>query len=222
VSFECKYCRKKIATERVYLRHECKEMVRTKEIQTPVGRAAYGLYGHWLECQRRKAPPIETFMTSSYYTAFIKFAQYCRDLQIADSKAYVKLMVSEKLQPNLWQHPDAYRRYLEWCDKRSTPMEQTSVSVDTMLTLSEIFEVPTSDVFPKLAFGEMLELIQQRKLSPWLLFCSRKFKDWLNGHSSTDRHLMMKQIGVDYWSYKLEKHPQEVRDIKQIAEALGI
>ena len=58
------------------MKHECTGMVRSREIQTVIGQQAYCLYKFWLEKQRKSAPLIDTFCTSSFYTSFIKFGYW--------------------------------------------------------------------------------------------------------------------------------------------------
>lgn len=220
--FECKYCKKKFHKERIFMAHECTSMVRAREIQTPQGQTAYALYKHWMEKQKRKAPPIEAFITSSYYTSFTKFAEYLRETGVHDPYRYVELMIEEKISPALWRRQEAYQIFLEYFDKRANPYEQAAVSVETLTALWEGLEVEPSQVFNQLKCGDMLDMIQQRRLSPWLLFCSKAFKEWVSKLDSHERSYLMKSINVDYWAVKLERQPEVVKELKATAEALGI
>lgn len=220
--WECKHCRKKFSKERIFMAHECTQMQRSKEIQTPVGAMAYGLYKYWLEKQKRKAPPVEGYISSSYYTGFIKFAQYVKETGVHDPHKYVELMLEAKISPTLWRRSEAYQIFLDYFDKRSSPYEQAATSVETITALAEGLEVAPGDVFKQLQVGDMLDMIQQKRLSPWLLFCSKSFKEWIGVQDPNDRALLMRSIGVDYWAVKLERQPEVVRELKEIAEALGI
>lgn len=202
--------------------HECTSMQRAKEIQTQAGAMGYGLYKHWLEKQKRKAPPVEAFITSSYYTQFISFGKWVRETGIHDPHKYVELMIEAKISPSLWKRNEAYQIFLEYYDKRADPYEQAAVTVETLSALAEGLEVAPGDVFKQLTMGDMLDMIQQRRMSPWLLFCSVAFKTWVGSLDPTDRTMLMKSIGVDYWAVRLERQPQVVRELKEIAEALGI
>lgn len=202
--------------------HECTSMQRAKEIQTQAGVMGYGLYKHWLEKQKRKAPPVEAFITSSYYSSFINFGKWVRETGIHDPHKYVELMLEAKISPALWKRNEAYKIFLEYYDNRANPYEQASVTVETLTALAEGLEVSIGDVFKQLTFGDMLDMIQQRRLSPWLLFCSKEFKAWVGTLDPLDRTMLMKSIGVDYWAVRLERQPQTVRELKDIAEALGI
>lgn len=222
ISFSCKHCKKKFANERVFMRHECTQMVRGREIQTVIGQSAYGLYKIWMEKQRRAAPPIETFLSSAYYTSFISFATWVRETGVSDSEKYVELMVTSKIAPALWRRNEAYQIYLEYYDKRASPIQQATMTVETLIALSEGLECELGEVFSKFEVGEILELIQQRRLSPWLLFCSKSFKNWYHTLHDSQRSALMKSIGIDYWSNKLENNPNVVIELKNLAESIGI
>ena len=221
-SWVCKHCKKKFVSERAFMKHECTQMIRGREIQTPVGQAAYGLYKIWLEKQRRAAPPVETFLTSAYFSSFMKFAAWVREVGIPDTAKYVELMTASKIAPALWRRNEAYQIYLEHLDKKTDPMEQAAMTVETIIALSEGLECQPGEVFSKFQAGEILELIQQRRLSPWLLFCSRSFKEWYQGLHESDRAALMNHIGIDYWANRMESKPKIVEELKGIAEALGI
>lgn len=204
------------------MRHECTQMIRAKEIQTIEGQQAYGMYKTWMEKQKRKAPPVETFCTSSYYSSFYKFACWVRETGIPTPEKYVEIMAQNKISPALWRRSEAYSMYLEYNDKLSSPYDQAGITVDTIQALAEGLEVPPNQVFGHFKVGEILELVQQRRLSPWLLFCSKAFKQWVSTLDPGERQLFMKSVGIDYWAMKLERAPEVVKNLKEIAEALEI
>lgn len=220
--FTCHHCKKKFSLEKIFLKHRCTQMERSEEIKTLIGQTAYVMYKHWLEKQGRKAPPIETFVTSNYYSSFIKFSEWIKDVNLPDGFKYIELMLNNKISPVLWRRNEAYQIYLEYTDKKANPYEQASISVETILSLAEGYEITPSEVFEKLKVGEVIELIQQRQLSPWLLFCSKRFKSWVNTLNSNEKDVLMNSIGINYWSLKLEKCPEVVKFLKQTAIELGI
>lgn len=220
--YSCKHCKRKFTNERAFMKHECTQMVRGREIQTVIGQSGYGLYKIWMEKQRRAAPPIETFLASAYYTSFINFATWVRETGVSDSEKYVELMVAAKIAPALWRRNEAYQIYLEYYDKRANPIAQATMTIETLLALAEGLECEPGEVFSKFQVGEILELIQQRRLSPWLLFCSKSFKNWYQSLHDSHRAALMKSIGIDYWSNKLENNPKVVMELKGIAESIGI
>lgn len=202
--------------------HECAEMKRSREVQTLTGQMAYGLYKHWLEKQRRKPPAIDGFITSAYYSSFIKFADWCRETSIADPQKYVELMLGEGIAPALWRRSEAYAVFLDWFDKKSDPIEQAEVSINTLFAEAERRGVPVSSVFTAMHLGEVLQLLQQRKLSPWVLFCSDAFKAWLKTQGASEQAAFVQAVNPSFWAMKFEQRPDVVRNMRELSRDLGI
>jgi len=197
-------------------------MLRSREIQTIIGQQAYKMYCLWLENQRRKAPSPEVFMTSSYYSSFVNFANWTHDTGIPDPQRYIELMIEAKISPALWRRSEAYQIFLEYIDKRADPLDQAYKTCETLVMMAEGLEVEINQVFSRFTSGEISQLIFQRQLSPWFLFCSKSFKTWIEKLHPAERIDLMKNIGVSYWSDKLEKSPEIVKQVKSMAEELGL
>lgn len=220
--YECKYCRRRMTNERAFMAHRCTQMERAEQQGTVVGQAAYLYYKLWFEEQRRKAPPHETFLTSAYYRSFVRFAEFVKDVNLPNPEKYIELMVEQKLAPVLWTRNEAYASYLNWSDHKAPPLEQAAETVQTIQTLAEQLQVAPADVFNLLDYGAVITLVQQRKLSPWLLLCSKRFKAWLMSRPEDEQKQFTRLIGIDYWAAKLERSPERVVELKEIAAALGI
>lgn len=220
--FQCNYCKRRMVNERAFMAHRCDQMERAAQMHTPLGQAAYLYYQLWFNEQRRKAPLHETFLTSAYYRSFMKFATFVKEVSMPNPEKYIELMTERKLAPALWTRNEAYAAYLEWMDKVAPPMEQAAVTVDTIQTLAERLEVAPGDVFDRLDYGTVMTLVSQRKLSPWVLLCSVRFKKWLSEKDGDEQKRFMTLIGIEYWAYRFEKNPAQVKELKEIAQALGI
>lgn len=221
--YRCKFCKKGFPSERVFMKHECTQMKRSKEIQTPEGAMAYGLYKRWLEKQRRVAPPIETFLTSAYFTAFMKFAEWSRETGIPDNDKYVEVMVTNTISPTNWRRTEAYSMFMEHMDKHTNPIDQAMSTAEVIAKLAELNEVEMHEVFALYKAGEIADLVNQKQMSPWLLFCSVKFKEWVAQLDEHDRKYFMNAININYWVVKLERaKPAMLNELKTIAQSLGI
>lgn len=208
--------------ESAFMAHECKEMLRTREIQTVQGQQAYQLYKLWLEKQRRSPPTIDVFVTSTYYTSFYKFAQQTKELGISDPELFVQLMVAQGISPALWTRNDCYELYIEHLDKKADPYRQAEMTLTELMKLASKLECDVSEVFEKLHYGEIMTLLNQHKLSPWILFCSNRFKERLAKLDEGEKTTLMRTIGVTYWAHKLEEKPAVVQDMKLLVTEVGL
>lgn len=222
MAFECKYCMKVFKRESSFMKHRCADMARADDIRTPDGMAAYAQYCTWMTVSKRKAPDIETFSTSRYFRSFINFVEKARKLRLPSTETFIKLMTQKNISPMLWCRDECYSLYLEWIDRTSDPIDQASTTVDTLYKIADAGEVDTSLVFTLINYRELMQLIRQRLISPWLLLCSSAFKSFLVELSESERDELLNLIGYSYWAEKFDANPKIVEQMKIIAVELGI
>lgn len=222
MAYECKFCLKPFVRESSFMKHSCKEMKRADEIRTAEGIGAYEYYCTWMRLSNRKAPPIETFTTSRYYKSFKDFFEKVKKLKLPSPETFIRLMTKGQISPMLWCRDECYSKYLEWIDRTSDPIEQASVSVDTLYKIAETCDTPVTHVFQMVNYREVMQLIRQRQLSPWLLLCSKEFKTFLGGLEESEKDELLNLIGYTYWAEKFESNPAIVQQMKLIAAELGI
>lgn len=220
--WHCHYCDKRFTHEMTFMNHVCKERLRYEELRSPIGQAAYAYYCEWMKQYKRKAPPIDTFGTSRYYTAFVKFAKYVNDVSLPAPNTFIRLMSDRDISPTLWARAQCYSIYLEFYDKSVDPLDQVQLSIMTLLDICEKENVEMPDVFNHLQVPRINELLRLRKLSPWLIFCSQTFGQFLKTLSPDDWSEMSKIVNPSHWSEKLAQNKKIVADIILISKELDL
>jgi hypothetical protein len=220
--WNCHYCGKSFTHETSFMNHFCKERERYEELRTPIGQSAYGYYSEWMRQYRRKPPAIDTFSTSRYYTSFVKFAKHAIKISLPSPDMFIRLMVERDISPTLWTRDQCYSIYLEFYDKAYDPLEQVKVSIETLIDLAGKNEVELSEIFKYLGPERINELLRLRKLSPWFIFCSAKFGEFLKTLPPEDWTEMSKVINPTYWSEKLDANKALVSDIIEISNGIGL
>lgn len=222
MAFECKFCLKNFVREGSFMKHRCAEMKRAEDIGTTSGQAAYAAYSTWMRAMNRKVPPIETFSTSRYFNTMVKFVEWCWKVKLPSMENFIRLMVSKNLSPMLWCRDECYSLYLEWIDRTSDPLDQAAVTIDTLYKIADAAEMSAGEVFGIISHREVMQLIRQRLLSPWLLLCSKQFKAFLMALGGSDREELMALINYSYWAEKFEANPRIVEQMKLLAGEMGI
>jgi hypothetical protein len=222
MAWECKYCLKEFKRESAFMNHRCTEMIKNESLKSTSGQAAYKFYADWMKAYDRKVPDIETFAQSRYFNSFIKFAEFVKKLQIPSPERFIEIMKRKDISPILWTRDECYAMYLEWNDRRSDPLEQAQTTIETLYSISEIYEVPISKVFEVIQPGDIIQLLRQRKISPWLLLCSVKFKEALVRMSDDNRNQLQNIIGYGYWNSKFESNSDVVKQMVKFASEMGI
>jgi len=198
-------------------------MKRLEEFQTPEGQAAWNYYQEWMKVQRRMPPPAKSFLASKYYRTFINFTQHVKAVGLPFPAKFIWLMREKDIQPTIWTNDEVYSMYIEHLDRTSQPLDQAKLSVQTLLDLADKRNVDVSEIFDHIPLNDVVQLVRRRQLSPWLLLCSRKFKQVLRDRATPEQKIIVETIiRPDYWVEQLEKHPNELAVIKQYVAELSV
>ena len=221
--YTCKYCRHIFVQERRYLVHECKQMKKEAELKTPSGQSAWHYYQLWFRQQKKMPPPASTFLTSNYFRTFINFVKFTQKVSLPRPDKFIWLMVHKKYMPTIWTNDQIYVEYIEYLDRQLAPMEQTKISIETLLTYAEQKHVDVSHVFDVLSPNDLIQMVRVRTMSPWLLLQSDKFKAFFKNTMSPEQKIILGAlIQPSYWEHKMAKCPEEIKDIKKCVDGLNI
>lgn len=178
-TWRCTFCEHDYASERTFMNHRCRERERLEQLKSPIGQAAYSYYSEWMRLNKRAVPAIERFADSSFYTTFIKFAEWVVRVRLPNPSAFIRSMVTNgNLQPSLWCRDNTYALYIQGYDSVVTPTQQFVQSLDEISCLISELNCAPADVFSLIGVDSLLELVQKRKLSPWFLASSGQFRRW--------------------------------------------
>lgn len=219
--FRCEYCGQTYVREHAFLNHKCDQMKRAATLDTQLGRTAYKLYQRWWTMRKRQPPNVDTFRDSTQFNHFVDFARFVKSTKL-NVDVYMQLVVRHQLGPEHWTRDDVYSKYLEYIDKSMPSTELIKMSVDYVLKLADVIECDTGDVFEFLEVTDVLQLIRDRKLTPWILLHSKKFKIWLIKQHSDDQHRLQELIRPVYWKLRFEREPEMVQHAKRVTKALGL
>jgi hypothetical protein len=221
-NWQCHYCSRRFMGEGTFMRHHCEPKRRAEELINPIGQAAFGYYREWMRKKKFSQPAAAAFMESKYYRAFINFAQMIIDANIARPEIYMDLMIAGSILPILWCRDSAYAIYLEWSEKLVDPLEQVQDSVNYLFDICEKENIKISNIFVSMGAQRVLSLIRQRRLTPWLLFCSPKFGDLLRTLDKSQLIAFNSVVNGTYWSNKFQSEKSTIIAIKEIVAEVGL
>lgn len=219
--FRCEYCGQTYVREAPFLKHTCEAMDRARIFDTPVGQSAFMIYQQWWKMRRRIPPGADKFKESTQFRAMVDFAKFTKRTKL-NLEVYLTTVVNHDLSPEHWMRDDVYVKYLEYIDRTMTADEQIKLCVDYIMKLTDALECDTSELFDNLEAMEVMQLIRDRKLSPWILLHSGGFKTWLVRQEQDVQLRLQELIRPVYWKFRFGKEPASVTNAKKIAKALGI
>lgn len=211
VKWTCEFCAHDFASERIFMKHYCKERLRLEELRGPIGTAAYAYYSDWMRLNKRSVPPIETFGSSSYYNAFVRFATQVHRIKMPNPSGFVKAMVENgNVQPSLWCRDNVYAMYLQGYDKIVSPTKQFLESVDLISEYANEQSIRRAQVFEVMGVDKILELVQKRKLSPWFLVSSSAFRDFMKSRNEVDADRLEGGVQVGAMIMCIQQSPTNI------------
>lgn len=219
--FRCEYCGHVYQREAAFLKHSCEQMERAQIFDTPVGQSAYMLYRKWWSLRKRIPPGPDKFKDSTQFRAMVQFATFVRRTKL-NTDVYLNMVIKHQLSPEHWLRDDVYAKYLEYIDKTMTGVEQIKMCTDYILKLSDALDCDLCDLFDHLEPPEVMQLVRDRKLSPWILLHSRQFKVWLIRQDNDIQLRLQDLIRPVYWKLRFSKEPAAVDQAKKITKAMGI
>lgn len=221
--FVCRYCHRVFVHEHRYLAHKCNLMKREEELKSPTGQAALHYYQLWMRTMKRMPPPAAAFGTSKFFRTFINFVAFSKAVDLPTPEKFIWFMVEKNFPPTIWTNDEVYTLYLDFLDHKTTPLEQVKVSMDTLFAYADKEQIDVSQVFTKLHPSDIIHMLRVRKVSPWLLLLSKKFKEMFVTKTNAEQKIIIETlIQPDRWMIKMSEHKKEVDRIKLLVQELGI
>ena len=222
--YQCDFCHARFKTETRFMKHHCKEMKRAEDFRSLEGQAAHLFYKSWMKYKHHTTMtnPI-AFRDSRYFNVFLKFVDFVRRAQLPDTDAFIELMVKQRIEPNLWTDERAYGKYLEWVTRVMATEKLIEITVKTMFDIADVAHVDVGDVFDNITPNELIQLLHQRRISPWILLNSKKFTEFFRDKTTSEERVIMESIiNPEYWMKRFKTHPDDLKLAKDCVTALEL
>lgn len=152
----------------------------------------------------------------------MRFAAFSKQVRIPDPDLYITQMVNLDMQPMLWTDDRVYTAFLEYMDRKVPAGKNAQITIDTLFDFASALGCEIEDIFDHIDPNEVIQLMRQRKLSPWLLLNSDKFKQFYLKLSKGERIVLETIIRPKYWGEKLKTNPEIVEQMKRFVKELNL
>jgi hypothetical protein len=198
-------------------------MKREKQFQEAIGQTAWIFYQKWLRSYNKVANNAKAFINSRYFNSFMKFAELAKNSKLPDTDAFVAVMREHDISPTIWTREEVYNLYLEHLDKKLSPERHAEITINTLFNHAEEFNVDVSDIFDTLTPNDVIKLVRERRLSPWILLNSGKFGDFFVNQTNAEQRIILEtMIRPAFWQKKFNEDPQSVEQMKTYVEELKL
>jgi len=172
--------------------------------------------------KRRGCKSEDSFLRSANFPHFVKLSRFGREVHIPNLSLYLKIMVAANRRPNTWTNDHSYRIFLETMNSQTAANEMIEISAKTIQSLAEKNEMRVPVYVLLMGVGEMLQLIRQRRLSPWIVLNSDLFKRKIQESTPEEKEVIAKLIDADYWTVIMKDNGSALALARRASEALEI
>ncbi len=214
----CKYCGKEFRRESTLLAHQCepkRRWLQEKETGVQFGLRAYL---HFYETMQGSAKnkSYKDFVTSSYYSAFVKFGQYIVQIRAVNPHAYIDWTIKNVKKLDQWTKEIHYETFLYEYLRKEHPNDALDRSFSEMQKWADSVEKPFNTIFAEGGFNKVCNMITNGRISPWIIYNCDSGVEFLSKLSDIQVKLVYKYIDPDFWQQKFKNYVADTEFIKLV------
>lgn len=210
----CEYCKKSFKRESTAQSHACEAKRRWEQRNLPevvVGFTSFDLFYRLSLGSKPKS--YDDFVSSQYYTAFVKYGSYCINTRVIDTESYTRWLAKNKIKLKDWATDRMYTLFVKEHLKKE--------SVDRALErfIEHASELDYFDKFWEQANGYLIaDWVESGKISPWLLLCSTRAQRVIDRLNQEQLDRVANCIDASYWARKRALNPQDAAWVSHIID----
>jgi hypothetical protein len=221
--YGCEFCGRTFARESTITKHICEYKHRWLEKDRAGNRIGFQT---WLQfyiktSTSKKKRTYEEFIKSAYYTAFVKFGNYCVEINALNISRFTDWLLKNQIKIDTWCTDSTYTKYLIEYLRIEDPLDAVARSVETTITLAESAGILSKDVLRYGNSNRICHNITIGKISPWLLYHSDSGKKFLDNLSEPQVAMVIDYINPELWAIKFKRELENVKQVKEILNLAG-
>lgn len=221
--FGCEFCGRTFLRETTIAKHLCEYKQRYMNKDLLGSRIAFQAFIQFYKknTASKKLKSFDEFVKSAYYIAFVKFGNYCADVNVINVSRYVDWLLKNQIKIDSWTTDTNYTKFLVDYLKDEDPLDAIARSIETTQKLAETETIQTKDVLRYGNRNRVCYAITTGKISPWMLYQSDSGTKFLDELDTTQVKLVLDYINPEQWAIKFKRNPEKVREVKDLLNAAG-
>ena len=223
IKHSCEFCNRSFVRESTLLKHLCEYKHRW------INKDAHGNrigFQAWMRFYTKNSPNTKKrtyidFIKSSYYTAFVKFGNYCVDVNAINISRYVDWLLKNQISIDSWNTDTSYTKFIISHLKDEDPLDAIARSIETTIGLAETEKIQTKDCLRYGNKNRVCYAITAGKISPWMLYQSESGKEFLDKLDESQVKLIMDYIQPEQWAIKFKRDKNIVPQVQELLAAGG-
>ena len=219
---QCEFCEREFLRESTILKHLCETKRRWMDRDKHSNRIGYNSWVQFFsKSTNKKKKDYMDFAKSAYYTAFVKFGNYCAEAQVLNVPRYVDWLLKNQISIDTWNRDSNYTKFIIDHLKTEDPLDAIARSIETTVRLAENDKIQTKDV---LRYGNRNKIcfeVTKGKISPWMLYHSESGLEFMSKLDRTQEKMILEYINPEQWAIKFKKSKSIINEIKELLKAGG-
>lgn len=218
IEFGCEFCKRAFIRESTMLKHICEYKHRWIERDRRGNQIGFQSFVQFYKKHSvaKKEKTYEEFIKSSYYTAFIKFGNYCLEINALNVPRLVNYYLKNNIKIDSWTSDKNYTEYLIDYLKTENPLDAVQRSIETCLNLAQEENLQPNDYIRYGNRNKICRIITNGKISPWVLYQSDSGKKFLDELPEDLIKMIYEYINPVQWAIKFSKMTKEVEEVKNL------
>lgn len=218
----CEFCERDFIRETSFLKHICENKRRWQDKDKRGNQIGFQAWiQFYTKHSSRKKKEYTDFIKNAYYSAFIKFGNYCLDAQVMNVPRYIDWLLKEKISIDQWNRDSNYTKFIiDYC-KTEDPLDAIARSIETTVKLAEQDRIQTKDVFRYGNKNRICFEITKGKISPWMMYHSQSGLEFISTLDSTQEKMILDYINPEQWAIKFKKNSNIIAEVKTLLSAGG-
>lgn len=220
---KCDFCGREFIRETTIAKHLCENKRRYQDKDKHSNRIGFQT---WLQFYNsnstsKKKRTYEDFIKSAYYIAFVKFGNYCVNVNVLNVNRYADWLLKNKISIDNWAQDSNYTKFIiDYC-KTEDPLDAIARSIESTVSLAQEDNIQTKDVFRYGNRNKICFMITKGMVSPWILYHSMSGVQFLESLDVTQQKMIFEYINPEQWAIKFTRNKNIIKEVKELLNAGG-
>lgn len=221
--FGCEFCKRTFVRESTMFKHICEFKHRWLEKDKQGNRIAHQAFLDFYKknTATKKTKTYEEFIKSAYYTAFVKYGNYCVSIKCINILRYTDWLVKNQIKIDNWCQDTTYTKFLCEYLRTEDAYDALARSIESTIDLAEEERVQSKDYLKYGNINKICYAITTGKISPWMLYQSESGIKFLGLLNPTQEKMILDYINPELWAIKFKRESDIVEQIKSLLKQAG-
>jgi hypothetical protein len=223
LNYKCEYCGKLFAKEKTLGIHVCEQKRRHLSKNEKHVQAGLLTYRRFYEInQKGHRKTFDEFVSSPYYTAFIKFGSFLVNTNPIYPERFIDFVVKSGIKLDHWCRDELYDQYIIDLIKIEPADGAVQRSIQHMMDWSEKNNSPWEHYFAYVNLNRATHDIKEGLISPWLVLNTKSGKEMLSKMNDEQLEIISSVIDPQYWIKRFKTLPADHELVKDIVKEAKI